>query len=532
MVAFAKTFYHPPIAIPLTIYNSIMKQNYFFSLVYLCLLLTNQVTTGQSFSHQTGLPVNRTQSSSDYGNEVKGVNFISYSEKAGEQYNYPNIFSSMYERVDNDGLTSPDGWHTSYLDSGQDGPVTVKTPAINSLIAGVEDQFEVEAEDATRNKSEKTGITISGESTAAQAFSYKKDLHVNRTRSSSDFKRTVKFSDLFNYPDGYDNKAEIVNSSDIAISFSSTNESNLLFDGYHYSKWGGQYFYYKIPAGAYGTDTLTICIDYHGFKAKALVIANVSPLSVGNDSYTIDIGETLEMNVVKNDAPSSYLEITSLEVLQNTNFGTIINNSDGTLTYVNESSTPNYSFEKFEYRIADIEGNYDTATVNINIHKNSYASHVIEYMPAPGQFINESIGQSNSAEKTLGKQGGMISLGAFGGYVIYGFDQPIANNPQNPYGVDFSVKGNSFAASLYGAWTEPAAVRVMKDINGDGIPNDGEWFELAGSDYYMSTTQKNVKMTYYNPHYEERYTMEKRQWRNRSFTLQCISSASLLSQSF
>ncbi len=350
-------------------------------------------------------------------------------------------------------------------------------------------------------------LLLTSQITTGQSFSRKDDLTVNRIRSTSQYKKTVKIADLFEYPAEYATTAKLTDSSNVAISFSSTNPETIDFDDYYYSTYGGQYFYYKIPAGAYGTDTLTINIDYNGFTAKALVVANVIPLTVGDDSYTTDIGETLEMNVVKNDAPSAYLDVASLEVLQSTNFGTLTNNSDGTLSYKSGSSTPNYSFENFEYRIADVDGNYDTATVKINIHKNAYASRVIEFMPAPGQYTNENIGQSNSAEKTLGTQGGMISLGAFGGYVIYGFDQPITNNPNNPYGVDFSVKGNAFAANLYGVWTEPAAVRVMKDKNGDGIPNDGEWYELAGSDYYMSSTEKNVKMTYYNPHYEERYTV-------------------------
>ena len=47
----------------------------------------------------------------------------------------------------------------------------------------------------------------------------------------------------------------------------------------------------------------------------------------------------------------------------------------------------------------------------------------------------------------------------------------------------------------------------MKDLNGNGIPDDGEWYELAGSDYWLSTTKRNVEMTYYNPSYNKRYTV-------------------------
>ncbi len=406
---------------------------------------------------------------------------------------------------------STDNFEVAKYNVYANGDLVFSTSQVKDTITGLATNadylIEIEAEDASGNKSEKASADVSGESIASLTFSNIKSLTVNRTRSASDYSPSVRFYDLFNYPSVYGVKTKISEVNDIAISYSSTNEDHLLFNGYYYHSTRGQYFYYKIPAVAYGTDTLAVTINYRGYNATALIIANVAPLSAVDDSYTIDIGETLEMNVASNDGPSAYLDKTSLEVLQNTSFGSLTNNNNGTLSYINESSTPNYSVEKFEYRIADTEGHYDTATVNISIHKNAYASRVIEFLPAPGQFTNESIGQSTSAEKTIGTQDGMISLGAFGGYVIYGFDQPIVNNPQNPYGVDFSVKGNSFAAALYGAWTEPAAVRVMQDKNGDGIPNDGEWYELAGSDYYMSSTQKNVKMTYYNPHYNERYTV-------------------------
>lgn len=126
---------------------------------------------------------------------------------------------------------------------------------------------------------------------------------------------------------------------------------------------------------------------------------------------------------------------------------------------------------------------------------------MFEFQPAPGQFTNESIAQSSAKDKIIGT-GSMVSLGGWGGYIIAGFDQPITNNPKHPYGVDFTIKGNAFSG-----WAEPAAVMVMKDLNGNGLPDDGEWYELAGSEYYFSSTIKNMTMTYYNPKYDERYTI-------------------------
>ncbi|MDR2041314.1 MAG: hypothetical protein LBP98_03225 [Tannerella sp.] len=136
-----------------------------------------------------------------------------------------------------------------------------------------------------------------------------------------------------------------------------------------------------------------------------------------------------------------------------------------------------------------------------------YATKVFDFLPAPGQFTNEAIAQSASGSNVIGNTSSMVSLGSFGGYIVLGFDQPIVNDPQNPFGVDFSVEGNSFAGNAYGQWCEPGAVQVMKDLNGDGLPNDGEWYELAGSDYYLSTTQRNVTVTYYNPHYSAGYAV-------------------------
>ena len=135
-----------------------------------------------------------------------------------------------------------------------------------------------------------------------------------------------------------------------------------------------------------------------------------------------------------------------------------------------------------------------------------YATRMISFIPAPGQFMSEVWAQPG-VDYALGDNGTGVSLGGFGGAIVLGFDRPIINHPQNPYGVDFLVKGNSFSGSEYGAWTEPAAVQVMQDKNANGLPDDGEWYELAGSDYYLSTTRKNVVMTYYNPKHDGRATI-------------------------
>jgi hypothetical protein len=123
-----------------------------------------------------------------------------------------------------------------------------------------------------------------------------------------------------------------------------------------------------------------------------------------------------------------------------------------------------------------------------------FISEVLTYKPAPGQFINKTPWGTPASENSLvgGVQGSM-SLGAFGGYVVFRFEESVKNHPDNPYGVDFTVFGNPLQT-----WSEPASVWVMKDENGNGVPDD-TWYELAGSDYWFSTTRKNYAVSYTNP---------------------------------
>lgn len=128
-----------------------------------------------------------------------------------------------------------------------------------------------------------------------------------------------------------------------------------------------------------------------------------------------------------------------------------------------------------------------------------YISEIIEYTPAPGQFINtESFGSPSAAQSIIGSTNGLVSLGAYGGYIIFKFENPVENNPDNPYGIDFTVFGNPASSTS----AEPGIVSVMKDENNNGIPDD-TWYELAGSDYYFSSTIKNYQITYTNPNQPE-----------------------------
>ena len=126
-----------------------------------------------------------------------------------------------------------------------------------------------------------------------------------------------------------------------------------------------------------------------------------------------------------------------------------------------------------------------------------YIDEVLEYTPAPGQHINTSPwGMPESAESIVGTITGSLTLGAWGGYVVFRFENPVNNHPDNPFGIDFIIFGNPSAT-----WAEPASVWVMKDENGNGLP-DGTWYQLAGSDYFFSSTYHNYQVTYFNPQTE------------------------------
>lgn len=132
-----------------------------------------------------------------------------------------------------------------------------------------------------------------------------------------------------------------------------------------------------------------------------------------------------------------------------------------------------------------------------------YISHVYDYQPAPGQFVgvNPTYTEGMSADdmlqaasdqlvSTTTAKPGMVSLGSYGGNIVFGFDHPVVN-VAGAY--DFKIYGNAMATSA-----EPGIVMVSRDDNGNGLPDD-TWYELAGSDYNAATTLHGYAITYNRP---------------------------------
>ena len=142
-----------------------------------------------------------------------------------------------------------------------------------------------------------------------------------------------------------------------------------------------------------------------------------------------------------------------------------------------------------------------------------YIAKVVEFRPAPGQFVNELPEyESGDTEETMRAKAeeyiahnnkNMISLGGYGGYVVVAFDHTIVDVP----GVcDFKISGNAFYADAnprpdapLGGSCEPGIVMVAYDRNHNGQPDDDEWYEIAGSEYDKKETLKNYSITYHRP---------------------------------
>ncbi|MBR6431776.1 MAG: hypothetical protein IKS64_02895, partial [Muribaculaceae bacterium] len=137
-----------------------------------------------------------------------------------------------------------------------------------------------------------------------------------------------------------------------------------------------------------------------------------------------------------------------------------------------------------------------------------YIARVYDYLPAPGQFVNtmpaykpgytwDSI-QVQLEDALCGKLGGTVSLGSYGGYIVFGFDHPVINK----HDYDVKIYGNAMQSATVpdqaGGSCEPGIIMVGVDMDDDGVPSAGDrWYEIKGSDY--DRCQYGFEVTYYKP---------------------------------
>lgn len=150
-----------------------------------------------------------------------------------------------------------------------------------------------------------------------------------------------------------------------------------------------------------------------------------------------------------------------------------------------------------------------------------YIARVYDYLPAPGQFVNQfpayKLGYNQDSinaqvETALcGRLGGSVSLGSYGGYIVFGFDHPVINK----HGYDVKIYGNAMQSAAVpdqvGGSCEPGIIMVGVDVDGDGVPSDGDcWYEIQGADY--GRCQHGFEVTYYKPD-ENKQRVPHESWR-------------------
>jgi hypothetical protein len=151
---------------------------------------------------------------------------------------------------------------------------------------------------------------------------------------------------------------------------------------------------------------------------------------------------------------------------------------------VEYKATNNVGSTTFKYTV-----NVGVPTVPTTPTSNMYVTNMFEFLPAPGQNTNKALGTVAAAESLKGKKG-MVSLGAWGGYIVLGFDHTVINEPGKEDIIVYNNAQPNFA--------EPAIVWVMQDDNGNGLPDD-TWYELKGSEYGKAGYMRDYEVTYTKP---------------------------------
>ncbi|MCC9070175.1 hypothetical protein LNQ49_00960 [Flavobacterium sp. F-65] len=127
---------------------------------------------------------------------------------------------------------------------------------------------------------------------------------------------------------------------------------------------------------------------------------------------------------------------------------------------------------------------------------NSKALSIIDYLPSPYPTMDD-YAFTTKAEvleqvKLNLEDESAVPLGTFGGYIVAGFDHTVIN----AYGKrDFIIKMNTASSTNL----SPVSIYVAYDKNKNGVADENEWYEIAGSEHNKSTTIKNYEVTYFKP---------------------------------
>ena len=223
-----------------------------------------------------------------------------------------------------------------------------------------------------------------------------------------------------------------------------------------------------------GIAVLTSCSKVEKLSGPVISFA------IPSEGFKVEVGKSLPLNPnVLNGDLSTYTWEVNGQIVSSAKSYTFIPSKIGS-----------YSLR---LKVSNDAGS-DLKTIQINVFSNlsPFITKVFDYKYGPGQHASlipsnwkgdDFIGQPWIGTKNF------TALGGWGGYIIVGFDHHV----KNVDGVDFAI------FTQPGAGSEPAVVYVMNDANSNGIPDDGEWLEIKGSEYNHPETIHDYQVTYYKP---------------------------------
>jgi len=159
-------------------------------------------------------------------------------------------------------------------------------------------------------------------------------------------------------------------------------------------------------------------------------------------------------------------------------------------------------------------------TVHTYVDVYPFASTVLEFAPAPGQFVNHpdfsdpghALGLPSGGGTAAPNNTSIVSLGGFGGYVVLGFDHTIIDDPLNPFGMDAIVFGNAYwvGGDPNRHWAECATIEISPDENENGLADD-TWYLIPGS-HIVSPLSQFVTVQWDDDIKNERYPPDDESW--------------------
>ncbi|MCG2615074.1 hypothetical protein LZZ85_12315 [Terrimonas sp. NA20] len=241
---------------------------------------------------------------------------------------------------------------------------------------------------------------------------------------------------------------------------------------------------FQAPGNA-GTHSLIVIAHNRGN-----IVQEVATITVGRYQHVT----TMTNTILKVEASQKFANLTDVkwEVL----------NPPSELFRLSDNRTSSALFASVSLGTYQLKvssgGLVDTILVTVRQPDKPYSPYiakVFDYLPAPGQFVNElpkfNAGDTYETMITkvsndlVGEQTNMITLGGWGGYVVVGFDHTIVNVAGRR---DFRIEGNAFGAAAnprpnapFGGSCEPGVVMVAYDKNKNGKPDEDEWYEIRGS---------------------------------------------------